>query len=252
MRMSVAKKHSGIGNKEISAETDCDIGSILNAFDLWRLLLSGSSFITTVVKTNKVQREKTLQKPDLFHNFQSEPEVLFIFAILSFYSLLHTHCLWLTTQAHYYEHTPSFCCHSGDIDRVFYFLPLLRSHHHFVHTPHGWGRHLRRPHRHHLPRQAAVLWLLALPEEILWQRLLPHSGARWGGEDDDSADWYHTQAGQRGTNSNLQNTSQIFSSGVCSSQSRATRRILDLYWLRVDANVALCLLDTICKYAVLY
>lgn len=95
----MAKKHSGIGNKEISAETDCDIGSILNAFDLWRLLLSGSSFITTVVKTNKVQREKTLQKPDLFHNFRLSLK-FFLYLPSSLFILYCTHTVCDSQHKH--------------------------------------------------------------------------------------------------------------------------------------------------------
>lgn len=64
---------------------------------------------------------------------------------------------------------------------------LLRSHHYFVNTPHGWGRHLRRPHSHHFSRKDAMLRLLALPEEVFRQWLLPDSGQRWDGKNYQSA-----------------------------------------------------------------
>ena len=76
------------------------------------------------------------------------------------------------------------------------FLPL-RSHHHPLHPPHGRGGHLGRPHRHHLPREDVLLWLLPLPEEVLRQRLLPDPGESGRG-DDLTAPSIHAHSGQRG------------------------------------------------------
>lgn len=119
----MVKKHSGIGNKEISAETDCDFGLILNTFDLWHLLLSGSFFITTVVKTNKVQREKCFRSP-IYFIISSLSLKFFLYLPSSLFILYFRHTV--CDSQHKYttsgsEHTHSFCCHSGDIDQVFYF-----------------------------------------------------------------------------------------------------------------------------------
>lgn len=73
-----------------------------------------------------------------------------------------------------------------------------RSHHHPVHAPHGRGRHLRRSHRHYLARQAALLWLLPLPEEVLWQWLLPDAGAGQHGEDGIPESRNHPHSNYRG------------------------------------------------------
>lgn len=75
----------------------------------------------------------------------------------------------------------------------------LRSHHPSVHAPHGRGGHPGRPHRHHLARQAALLRLLALPEEVLWQRLLPDAGAGRLREDDGPESRNHPHGRQGGT-----------------------------------------------------
>lgn len=45
-----------------------------------------------------------------------------------------------------------------------------------VHSPHGRSRPSGRSHCHHLPREAAVLWLTALPEEHLWRRIQADCG----------------------------------------------------------------------------
>lgn len=60
IRARVEKKNqqSGISNKEISAETDCDIGLIWTFVICVIFSLQASFSITTVVKTNKFQREK--------------------------------------------------------------------------------------------------------------------------------------------------------------------------------------------------
>ena len=55
-------------------------------------------------------------------------------------------------------------------------FPDVRPHHHPVHSSHGWGRHPGRPHRHHLPWQAVLRWLLPFPEDSAGDRLLPDPG----------------------------------------------------------------------------
>lgn len=139
-------------------------------------------------------KREMLQRLDLFSNFQAGPRVLLD---------LPSSLLFFTSDTHSTLLQPQISAMLTVAIQVTLikslFLSLPRSHHHFVHTPHGRSRHLRRPHCHHLPRQAALLRLVALLEEILWQRLLPHSGARWDGKDDGSANWYHTKSDQRGT-----------------------------------------------------
>jgi len=78
---------------------------------------------------------------------------------------------------------------------------LLRPHHHPVHTPHGRGGHLGGSHRHHLQREDALLRLLALPEEVLRQRLLPDAGARGERQDDGTEKRDHSESGQGFTDS---------------------------------------------------
>lgn len=147
-------------------------------------------------------KRKTLQKCDLFYNIQSVPHLFFIVANQRFCSLTSDALSTPNphTKKHYFRraHVPITAVQATSIKSLP--LSLFSSHHHLVHTPHGWGRHLRWSHRHHLPRPAALLRLLTVPQEILWQRLLPHSGPRRDWEDDSSAKWHHTQSSQRGTN----------------------------------------------------
>lgn len=82
------------------------------------------------------------------------------------------------------------CCLDKNTTLV---VSLVRSHHHFVNPPYGWGRHFRRSHCHHFSWQAALLWLLALPEEVLWQRLLPNSGQERNWKDVKSAAKGHSE-----------------------------------------------------------
>lgn len=156
----------------------------LDSFHLLHLYLSGFFFITTVVKTNKLQKEKCFRRI-----IYSLCVAYFTFTIQCAYSLLQTRCLWLTQKCARYCRHQTRCLivpiQGTLIESLF--LSLFRPHHYFVYTPHGRGRHLRWSHCHHLQWQAALLRLLSLPKEMFWQRLLPHSGPRWHWKDDGSA-----------------------------------------------------------------
>ena len=173
----------------------------MDTFDLWHLFLSDVFFITTVVKTNRVQREKCVRSVFILQH---------PVRVLTFFYICNPVLLFFTSETLCLSHTQTHAhtlIVSASIESSF--LSPSRSHHHFVHTPHGRGRHLRRSHRHHLPRQAALLRLLALPQEVLRQRLLPDAGPRRDRKDDGSAKWYHKQSGQRGANRRRSALAQI-------------------------------------------
>ena len=200
MRISVAKKHSGIGNKEISVETDCVIGLIQTLLICGIFSCQTSAYRELSKQTRSKEKNASevrfiLQYPVCASSFFYSCQPAFLF-----FDFRRTLDSKSAHEIHYFRraHAPITVVQVTLIKSLP--LSLFSSHHHLVHTPHGWGRHLGWSHRHHLPWTAALLRLLTVPQEILWQRLLSHSGPRRNWEDDSSAKWHHTQSSQRGMN----------------------------------------------------